>query len=61
MSELKLKDCCISISDGDHLPPPKVNNGIPFITISNIDSSNHIDFKNTLFVPEEYYENLDYK
>lgn len=59
MSELKLKDCCISISDGDHLPPPKVNNGIPFITISNIDSSNHIDFKNTLFVPEEYYENLD--
>lgn len=55
MSELKLKDCCISISDGDHLPPPKVNNGIPFITISNIDSSNHIDFKNTLFVPEEYY------
>ena len=59
MSELKLKDCCISISDGDHLPPPKVNNGIPFITISNIDSSNHIDFKNTLFVPEEYYENLN--
>lgn len=59
MRELKLKDCCISVSDGDHLPPPKVNNGIPFITISNIDSSNHIDFKNTLFVPEEYYENLD--
>lgn len=59
MSEWKLKDCCKSISDGDHLPPPKVNNGIPFITISNIDSSNHIDFKNTLFVPEEYYENLD--
>lgn len=59
MSEWKLKDCCISISDGDHLPPPKVDDGIPFITISNINSSNQIDFQNTLFVPREYYENLD--
>ena len=59
MSEWKLKDCCLSISDGDHLPPPKSDNGIPFITISNIDSTNHIDFSNTLFVPKEYYDNLD--
>lgn len=59
MSEWKLKDCCISISDGDHLPPPKADDGIPFITISNINSSNQIDFQNTLFVPREYYENLD--
>ena len=35
MSEWKLKECCLSISDGDHLPPPKANSGIPFITISN--------------------------
>ena len=59
MSEWKLKDCCLSISDGDHLPPPKSDCGIPFITISNIDSTNHIDFSNTLFVPKEYYDNLD--
>ena len=59
MSEWKLKDCCLSISDGDHLPPPKTNIGIPFITISNIDLTNHIDFKNTLFVPIEYYDKLD--
>ena len=59
MSEWKLKECCISISDGDHLPPPKANSGIPFITISNIDSTNHLDFKNTLFVPIEYYDKLD--
>lgn len=59
MSEWKLKDCCLSISDGDHLPPPKTDSGIPFITISNIDSTNHIDFGNTLFVPIEYYEKLD--
>ena len=59
MSEWKLKECCLSISDGDHLPPPKANSGIPFITISNIDSTNHLDFKNTLFVPIEYYDKLD--
>ena len=59
MKEWKLKDCCLSISDGDHLPPPKSSCGIPFITISNIDSTNHIDFGNTLFVPIEYYNNLD--
>ena len=59
MTEWLLKDCCYSISDGDHLPPPKSSCGIPFITISNIDSTNHIDFENTLFVPIEYYNNLD--
>lgn len=59
MSEWKLKDCCLSISDGDHLPPPKAESGIPFITISNIDATNHIDFGNTLFVPIDYYNKLD--
>ena len=59
MSEWKLKDCCLSISDGDHLPPPKADSGIPFITISNIDSTNHIDFGNTLFVSIDYYNKLD--
>ena len=59
MKEWKLRDCCLSISDGDHLPPPKSDCGIPFITISNIDPTNHIDFSNTLFVPEEYYDKLD--
>ena len=59
MSEWKLRDCCLSISDGDHLPPPKAESGIPFITISNIDASNHIDFGNTLFVPIDYYDQLD--
>ena len=59
--KVKLKDICLSISDGDHLPPPKTDHGIPFITISNIDSTNHLDFSNTLFVPQEYYDNVDEK
>ena len=58
---VKLKDCCISISDGDHLPPPKAVFGVPFVTISNIDEFNQFDFNNTMFVPKEYYEQLDVK
>ena len=48
-----------SISDGDHSAPPKSDEGIPFITISNIDKKTHeIDFSNTFKVPEEYYSSL---
>lgn len=55
----KLIDCCEFISDGDHLPPPKSDNGIPFITISNITSQNKISLENTMFVPESYYDGLN--
>ena len=61
MSEWKLKDCCNSITDGDHLAPPKTKEGIPFITIANFDSYNRIDFTNTHFVSKEYYSKLDEK
>ena len=56
-----LSHCCSSISDGDHQAPPKTDGGIPFITISNITSENQIDFSNTRFVPEAYYNGLDDK
>lgn len=58
-SKYKLSECCLSISDGDHLPPPKVDAGIPFITISDIDSSNRLNLDVKQFVPEEYYNNLN--
>ena len=58
-TKVKLKDCCHSISDGDHSPPPKSDSGVPFVTIANIDATNHIDFGNTMFVPYEYYNNLN--
>ena len=61
MREWKLKDCCNSITDGDHLAPPKTKEGIPFITIANFDSYNRIDFTNTHFVSKEYYSKLDEK
>lgn len=57
-NKIKLIDCCRSISDGDHLPPPKSASGVPFITISNIDKDNYINFQETVFVPESYYDSL---
>ena len=57
---IKLSDCCESISDGDHMPPPKVSVGIPFITISNI-RDNQVDLSDTFYVPQSYYEALDEK
>ena len=59
--QVKLNDCCISISDGDHQAPPKSEFGIPFVTISNIDSYNSLDFSNVMYVPQEYYDKLDNK
>ncbi len=56
----KLCEVCKSISDGDHLAPPKTASGVPFITISNV-IGNSIDFGNTMFVPQDYYDKLDDK
>ncbi|MBO4639183.1 MAG: restriction endonuclease subunit S [Treponema sp.] len=46
------------ITDGDHLPPPKTECGIPFIFISNIEGFNKINFTNCSYVPESYYEKI---
>lgn len=53
-----LSDCCVSISDGDHQAPPKTDSGVPFITISNVTRSNTIDFENTYFVADDYYQRI---
>ena len=54
----RLSELCESISDGDHMPPPKSDDGIPFITISNVTEYHDIDFENTMYVPESYYNSL---
>ena len=58
---MTLSDICLTIADGDHMPPPKTDSGVPFITISNIDANKNIDFSNTMFVSQEYYNRLDAK
>lgn len=52
--EETLENVCYSIFDGDHMPPPKSEQGIPFLVISNVNTG-HLSFENTRFVPESYY------
>lgn len=59
--KVKLGDICTSISDGDHQAPPKVLDGVPFVTISNISDHNDIEFDGKTFVPQSYYDKLDSK
>ena len=55
----KLNEVSESITDGDHMPPPKSESGIPFLTISDINKeTRELDFSNTFFVPREYYDGL---
>ena len=55
---LHLEDISYSITDGDHQAPPQVENGIPFLVISNV-SKGYFDFNGvTRFVPKKYFENL---
>ena len=53
-----LQSVCASITDGDHLPPPKSESGIPFLVIGNVRSQT-IEFTGSRFVSPEYYEALD--
>ena len=58
--KIPLNSVCEHITDGDHMPPPKSETGIPFIMISNI-RQNRISWSNTAYVNENYYENIDDK
>lgn len=51
-------DICLSITDGDHQPPPKADEGIPFVTISNLDENDGVKFEKTFFVPQAYFDAL---
>lgn len=47
------------VTDGDHQAPPKADEGIPFLVIGNLNKGS-VDFTNSKYVPESYYENLDW-
>ena len=54
---VKLSRISSLITDGDHQAPPRSDEGIPFLVISNI-SKGKIDFSNTDYVSEKYYDSL---
>lgn len=51
----KISDVCQHVTDGDHMPPPKADHGIPFVMISSIKKA-QINWENTKHVTENYYE-----
>jgi type I restriction enzyme S subunit len=50
---------CVSVTDGDHLPPPKAESGIPFLVISNVRWGG-INFEGCRYVSEDYFNKLDW-
>ena len=53
----ELDSVCRSIFDGDHMPPPKTESGIPFIFISNVNTG-QLSLEQTNYVSQEYYDQL---
>lgn len=54
----RLSDLCVSITDGDHQPPPQVPEGIPFLVIGNVLKT-PMEMSNCRRVPPAYYSSLD--
>lgn len=54
-----LESLATDITDGDHMPPPKSNQGIPFVTIGNVNKRTRtLDFSDTFLVSRSYYDSL---
>ena len=55
---VKLASLCLTLTDGDHQAPPRSETGIPFITISAMNTG-RIDLnKATRTVPQSYFDGL---
>ena len=52
-----LGEVCKSIFDGDHMPPPKSESGVPFLVISDVNTG-YLSFEDTRFVPKDYYDRI---
>lgn len=55
---VKAQDIMLSITDGDHMPPPKSPSGIPFLVIGDVRSGK-LNFSYTRFVTQQYFEAVD--
>jgi type I restriction enzyme, S subunit len=54
----RIEDLFTSVTDGDHLPPPKTSTGVPFLVIGNVRNQ-QVDFSGCRHVSEDYYKALD--
>jgi type I restriction enzyme, S subunit len=55
----KLQDLLALVTDGDHMAPPKADNGTPFLVIGNLNKGK-VTIENCRFVPHNYYKSLDW-
>ena len=54
---LKIADVCSIITDGTHQPPKFVQEGIPFIFVSNL-ANDEITYRTEKFITQENYDEL---
>jgi type I restriction enzyme S subunit len=54
-----LQDLFALVTDGDHQAPPKVDAGIPFLVIGNLNTGK-VTWEDCRFVPHDYYESIDW-
>lgn len=54
---VRLEDFVYTVTDGDHLPPPKSPSGVPFLVISDVNTG-RISFEKARYAEEEYYNAL---
>ncbi len=54
------QEICVVITDGDHLPPPKADVGIPFLVIGDVRNGIVELDAATRFVPQGYFDQLDW-
>ena len=53
----RLASLCRVVTDGDHLPPPKSDDGVAFLTIGNV-SGGTLSFANSRYVSQEYFDKI---
>ena len=53
-----LKHQCLLLKDGTHLPPPRVDAGIPLLSVRNIDDGRFIFRDDDSMISEENYQIL---
>ena len=55
---LALKRVCVLIKDGTHLPPQRVDNGIPLLSVRNVDNGRFFLRDDDSMISEDDYLNL---
>ncbi|MDC0833713.1 restriction endonuclease subunit S [Geitlerinema sp. CS-897] len=58
-SIIRLKHLCSLLRDGTHLPPPRVSDGIPLLSVRNIVNGEFINLEDDSLISEESFEELN--